>query len=39
MFLFRGVGTKNLPNYLAWRRYRDVPPTKPTPRGFLAGGD
>ena len=37
MFRFRGVATKNLPNYLGWHRYLDVPATKPTPRKFLVG--
>lgn len=35
MFRFRGVATKNLPNYLGWHRYLDVPKTLPTPRRFL----
>ena len=35
MFRFRGVATKNLPNYLGWHRYLDVPKTQPTPRKFL----
>lgn len=37
MFRFRGVATKNLPHYLGWHRYLDVPATKPTPRKFLTG--
>lgn len=37
MFRFRGVATKNLPNYLGWHRYLDVPTSKPTPRRFLTG--
>ena len=37
MFRFRGVATKNLPNYLGWHRYLDVPATKPSPRKFLMG--
>jgi len=37
MLRFRGVATKNLPNYLGWHRYLDVPAVKPTPRKFLTG--
>ena len=36
MFRFRGVATKNLPNYLGWHRYLDIPATKPIARKFLA---
>ena len=35
MFRFRGVATKNLPNYLGWHRFLDEPSRKPTPRKFL----
>lgn len=37
MFRFRGVATKNLPNYLGWHRYLDVPKARPSPRKFLTG--
>lgn len=37
MFRFHGVAAKNLPSYLGWHRYLDVPKTRPTPRKLLAG--
>jgi hypothetical protein len=36
MFRFRGVATKNLPNYLGWHRFLDKPGVKPNARKFLA---
>lgn len=37
MARFHGVATKNLPNYLGWHRFLDVPATKPSPRKFFTG--